>query len=275
MKSFTDNLGRAWTLVVNVATIKRVRALFGVDLNSIIEVEDGKPTTKLLERLSTDPVLLEDALPAVRPDGGRDGAVSLEARPLFLLHPEPLGGEQDGVGPLAEEAGRQLVQPGRVSVVGGVLRVLEPLHLAVGDDDDNHAAQFPEVVEQADNLPPVGQGVDIALAVAAVRLLDGADSEVLADPVPDEPLQPVGGIKRHGLELVRLVAERGKILQHVVQRLRQGELGGVDFAETVLGLDEDRVRCLGGGAAFAHALLTVEEDSGRLVLLPSGDAFKQ
>ena len=178
MKSFTDNLGRAWTLVVNVATIKRVRALFGVDLNSIIEVEDGKPTTKLLERLSTDPVLLEDALPAVRPDGGRDGAVSLEARALFLLHPEPLGGEQDGVRPLAEEAGRQLVQPRRVAVVGSVLGILEPLNLAVGDDDDNHAALFPEVVEQADNLPPVGQGVDIALAVASVRLLDGADAEV-------------------------------------------------------------------------------------------------
>ncbi len=69
MKSFTDNLGRAWTLVVNVATIKRVRALCGVDLNSIIEVEDGKPTTKLLERLSTDPVLLVDVLYAVcRPE---------------------------------------------------------------------------------------------------------------------------------------------------------------------------------------------------------------
>ena len=65
MKSFTDNLGRAWTLVVNVAAIKRVRALCGVDLNSIIEVEDGKPTTKLLERLSTDPVLLVDVLYAV------------------------------------------------------------------------------------------------------------------------------------------------------------------------------------------------------------------
>ena len=69
MKSFTDNLGRAWTLVVNVATIKRVRALCGVDLNSIIEVEDGKPTTKLLERLSTDPVLLVDVLYAIcRPE---------------------------------------------------------------------------------------------------------------------------------------------------------------------------------------------------------------
>ena len=65
MKSFTDNTGRAWTLVVNVATIKRVRALCGVDLNSIVEVEDGKPSAKLLERLSGDPVLLVDVLYAV------------------------------------------------------------------------------------------------------------------------------------------------------------------------------------------------------------------
>lgn len=65
MKSFTDNLGRTWTMVVNVATIKRVRALCGVDLNAIIEVEDGKPETRLLEKLSTDPVLLVDVLYAV------------------------------------------------------------------------------------------------------------------------------------------------------------------------------------------------------------------
>jgi len=65
MKSFTDNLGRVWTLVVNVATIKRVRALCEVDLNSIVEVEDGKPSARLLERLSGDPVLLVDVLYAV------------------------------------------------------------------------------------------------------------------------------------------------------------------------------------------------------------------
>ncbi len=65
MKAFTDNLGRTWTLVVNVATVKRVRALCGVDLNAIVEVEDGKPSAHLLERLSTDPVLLVDVLYAV------------------------------------------------------------------------------------------------------------------------------------------------------------------------------------------------------------------
>ena len=66
MKSFTDNMGRTWTLIVNVAAIKRVRALCGVDLNAIVEVgRDNTPTAELLERLSTDPVLLVDVLYAV------------------------------------------------------------------------------------------------------------------------------------------------------------------------------------------------------------------
>ena len=66
MKSFTDNLGRTWTLVVNVAAIKRVRALCGVDLNAIVEIDkENNPTAELLERLSSDPVLLVDVLYAV------------------------------------------------------------------------------------------------------------------------------------------------------------------------------------------------------------------
>lgn len=66
MKSFTDNAGRVWMLAVNVGAIKRVRALCGVDLNSIIELDEkNKPSAKLLERLSTDPVLLVDVLYAV------------------------------------------------------------------------------------------------------------------------------------------------------------------------------------------------------------------
>lgn len=66
MKSFTDNTGRTWTLVVNVSAIRRVRALCGVDLCSIVELDkDNKPNTELLERLSTDPVLLVDVLYAV------------------------------------------------------------------------------------------------------------------------------------------------------------------------------------------------------------------
>lgn len=66
MKSFNDNTGRPWMIVVNVATIKRVRAICEVDLNSIVELDDkGKPSTDLLQKLSTDPVLLVDVLYAV------------------------------------------------------------------------------------------------------------------------------------------------------------------------------------------------------------------
>lgn len=66
MKSFTDNAGRTWMISVNVATVKRVRALCDVDLNSIVELDaQNQPNTKLLEHLSTDPVLLVDVLYAI------------------------------------------------------------------------------------------------------------------------------------------------------------------------------------------------------------------
>lgn len=66
MKTFNDNTGRSWTLSVTVGTIKRVRALCGVDLANIITLEAGKqPKVDLLERLASDPVLLVDVLYAV------------------------------------------------------------------------------------------------------------------------------------------------------------------------------------------------------------------
>ena len=48
MKTFADNTGHTWTVTVNVAVIKRVRTLLGVNL---MDVADGK----LLERLVSDP----------------------------------------------------------------------------------------------------------------------------------------------------------------------------------------------------------------------------
>lgn len=66
MKTFSDNTGRSWTISVTVGTIKRVRALCGVDLANIITLEPGKnPQVALLERLAADPVLLVDVLYAV------------------------------------------------------------------------------------------------------------------------------------------------------------------------------------------------------------------
>lgn len=58
MRTFTDTAGRTWSIVITVDTIKRVRALTGTDL---LAVAGGD----LLERLSSDPVLLADVLYAV------------------------------------------------------------------------------------------------------------------------------------------------------------------------------------------------------------------
>ena len=68
MHTFTDNAGRVWIANLNVATLKRVRALAGVDLASAILVErDGRVEASLLERLASDPALLVDALYALDP----------------------------------------------------------------------------------------------------------------------------------------------------------------------------------------------------------------
>ncbi len=58
MKTFTDNTGRTWTLVISVDAIKRVRALAGVNLMEAVE-------GNLIERLVGDPVLLCDVIYAV------------------------------------------------------------------------------------------------------------------------------------------------------------------------------------------------------------------
>ena len=67
MKTFKDNAGRAWTVQVDVAAIKRVRSLLDVDLMEAVE-------GKLLERLVSDPVLLCDIVYVVcKPEADAKG----------------------------------------------------------------------------------------------------------------------------------------------------------------------------------------------------------
>jgi len=58
MRQFKDNAGRTWTVDINVATLKRVRGLTGVDLIQVIE-------GTLIEKFIRDPVLLCDVVYAV------------------------------------------------------------------------------------------------------------------------------------------------------------------------------------------------------------------
>lgn len=55
MKTFTDTCGRTWTVSVNVATVKRVKDLLGVNLMEAI-------TGDLIQQLEVDPILLVDIL---------------------------------------------------------------------------------------------------------------------------------------------------------------------------------------------------------------------
>jgi len=63
MKTFQDNAGRQWTVTLNVAALKRVRAMTSVDLFNVVTLDENKkPDISLLERLSEDPILLVDVL---------------------------------------------------------------------------------------------------------------------------------------------------------------------------------------------------------------------
>ncbi len=55
MKTFSDNVGRTWTISVNVEAIRRVRDLASVNLLEVIE-------GKLIEQLISDPLLLCDVV---------------------------------------------------------------------------------------------------------------------------------------------------------------------------------------------------------------------
>jgi hypothetical protein len=58
MKCFKDNQNRNWTIVVNVAAVKRVRSLLDINLLDVVKLDDkNKPNVDLLEQLASDPVL--------------------------------------------------------------------------------------------------------------------------------------------------------------------------------------------------------------------------
>jgi len=57
MHSFIDNSRRTWEIAINVAAVKRIRGLLGIDLYAL--VDDG---FKSLSKLVSDPVTLADVL---------------------------------------------------------------------------------------------------------------------------------------------------------------------------------------------------------------------
>jgi hypothetical protein len=63
MKCFKDNQNRNWTIVVNVAAVKRVRSLLEINLLDVVKLDEkNRPNVDLLEQLASDPVLLCDVI---------------------------------------------------------------------------------------------------------------------------------------------------------------------------------------------------------------------
>jgi len=63
MKVFKDNQNRPWTIVVNVAAVKRVRSLLEINLLDVVKLDEkNRPNVDLLEQLASDPVLLCDVI---------------------------------------------------------------------------------------------------------------------------------------------------------------------------------------------------------------------
>jgi hypothetical protein len=64
MQYVKDTNNFQWEIKVNVNTLKRIKALCEIDLMELISVNEktGEMNTELLERLSSDPVLLVDLL---------------------------------------------------------------------------------------------------------------------------------------------------------------------------------------------------------------------
>ena len=63
MKTFKDNTGREWKLVLNVYAMKQLRERLGVDLVNVIQLDkSGEVKVDLIDRIANDPCLLVDNL---------------------------------------------------------------------------------------------------------------------------------------------------------------------------------------------------------------------
>ncbi len=69
MRTFQDSKGRAWTIHIDVNTIRRVKARVGVDLLLVIE-------GKLLHELAENPILMVDTLFAVCEPQAQAGGIT-------------------------------------------------------------------------------------------------------------------------------------------------------------------------------------------------------
>ena len=87
----------------------------------------------------------------------------------------------------------------------------------------------------------------------------------------DEPFEPVEGIDCQRAEGVLFIQECIELVKDRLNRGAERELGAVDLAEPILGLNEDCLRGTGGEGRLANALLPVNNQTRRQGRAPGLD----
>jgi hypothetical protein len=205
---------------------------------------------------------------------GTEGAIHLLVEAdVGLDGADAVIGEEHDVGVLLQQGGRAGVQLDHVAVVGVVLGAVEALDVGVGDLHDGHAALVAQGIQAVEVLPPELHGGEVALAIAGC--LQILPAVLLAGLRPDQRFQPVGAVDHRRLEVVLLVVEGDQALDDVFEGACDREVAGLDRAETVFGLDEDRIAGAGGEGGLADAGDAVNQDAGRLRRAGAGELGKR
>ena len=199
-------------------------------------------------------------------------AVPGALRPHLALGLEPESaepGEEQLVDPLTEKRRGLVVQLQRVPVVVRSLRVLARLDQRVPDEDHVHPAIGAELVEGRDQLAPVLQGSDVALAISDI--FDAADLRDRADMRLDERLQPVERVNHQSLEPVILPSKERDGVESLLPVPRLRKARDVEVRGAVLGAEEDGRGRVGAESRLADALGPVDEHAERGLDATAGD----
>ena len=97
MQSFKDNAGRVWVVQIHVSAVKRVRAIVGLDLYSLVD-----DRFQGLAKLLSDPVSLVDVLYVLCKDEADRAGMRSPMRPTpssrssSIFSPTPARGRGSG-----------------------------------------------------------------------------------------------------------------------------------------------------------------------------------
>jgi len=146
MKTFTDNAGRTWTVLMNLDTAKRVKSLLDVNL---LEADKGDPTP--LQRLATDLMFICDVVyVAIKPQADKLGVTDVQFA-------EAMGGDAmlAAHNALMEELADFFLKAGRTHLAKAIGLQTRTINLTIQALDKKVEAMTPEaLLDQAVKTDP-------------------------------------------------------------------------------------------------------------------------